>query len=286
MVGDRFARQILAFGEEGQGKITKTRIGIVGLGGIGSHIAQGLAYLGVKDFLLVDDDRVEITNLNRLIGGVPDDAVNGTFKVSVAGRMIRLISPGVSAEELPKDLRSKDVIDALVSRPLIFGCVDGDGARLVLTELAVAYEMVLIDCATEILLEEGKLVEFGGRVVVCRPGEFCLDCAQQLDMEIVKQELEGPEFREARKRHGYGVGEAAAAPSVVSLNGVIANIAVTEFLVMTTGLREPNRQITYYGLRGNANVRNDPRRADCYICGYLVGRRDAANIYRYAAKLA
>jgi molybdopterin/thiamine biosynthesis adenylyltransferase len=281
MVVSRFARQILAFGEEGQRNIAAESVGIVGLGGIGSHIAQGLAYLGVRDFLLVDDDRVEVTNLNRLVGALLTDAESQVPKVAVGARMIRLINPEASVAEIPKNLRSTEAIEALVSRPVIFGCVDGDGARLILTELAAAYRLTLVDCATEILLEEGRLREFGGRVVVCRPGEFCLDCAQQIDMEIAKKELESVEVREARRRHGYGAGDAAPAPSVVSLNGVIANIAITEFLAMAAGIREPNRQTTYYGLRGNVNVRNDARRPQCYVCGFLVGKQDAANVFRY-----
>ena len=64
---DRFSRQILAFGEKGQSAIAHTKVGIVGLGGVGSFVAQMLAYLGVNEFLLVDDDIIEESNLNRLI---------------------------------------------------------------------------------------------------------------------------------------------------------------------------------------------------------------------------
>jgi len=60
MSDGRFSRQILAFGEEGQRKLATAKIGIVGLGGMGSHIAQALAYLGAEDFLTVDDDIVDI----------------------------------------------------------------------------------------------------------------------------------------------------------------------------------------------------------------------------------
>jgi threonine dehydrogenase-like Zn-dependent dehydrogenase len=285
MADERYSRQVLALGEEGQKKLGAAQVGIVGLGGIGSQVAQALAYLGVGTFVLVDDDRVHVTNLNRLVGAVPDDASARTAKVVVADRLIRNTNPDINVKPISKNLRSHHALDALTICPIIFGCVDHDAPRLILSELAAAYSISLIDAATEIVPEAGTLEDLGGRVVIARPGDYCLDCAGQLDPERAKWELLSPEAREESRRHGYGLGEDEPAPSVVSLNGVIANIAVTEFLMMVTGLREPNRHVTYYGLRGNAQnlvtLRADARRPDCFICGYLVGQGDRANIYRY-----
>lgn len=278
----RYDRQILAFGRDGQSLIEGIRIGIVGLGGIGSQVAQALAYLGVRSFTLVDDDRVEETNLNRLVDGFPIDAETRELKVIVADRMIRSVQPAAQVFALPFNLRSHEAIDALTKCHIIFGCVDNDGTRLVLMEIAAAYEATLIDSATEILPSEGEIKEFGGRVVVCRPGDFCLDCAHQIDMEIAKQELESRVVQQLRKQHGYGLGEQVAAPSVVSLNGIIANLAVNEFLMMVTNIREPKRHLVYYGIRGRVNSRDDSRRPDCFVCGYLRGTREQANLYRYA----
>lgn len=281
MEENRYDRQILAFGEGGQERIAAMRVGIVGLGGLGSHIAQGLAYLGVKEYVVVDDDRVEVTNLNRLVGAFPKDVDTGMFKVDVAERMIKMIKPDSIVTSVMQNLRSQDAIDALVTCPIIFGCVDHDTPRLILMELSAAYEITLIDSATEIILENGCLQEFGGRIVVSRPGDFCLNCAGQIDMEVAKEELETPEIRELRKKHGYGLGEKVKAPAIISLNGVVANIAITEFVCMITGIREPNRQLIYHGERGIVNSRKDKRRDNCYSCGYLKGKTAAANIKRY-----
>ena len=278
---DRNERQVLFLGAEGQEKIKKAHVAIVGLGGMGSHVAQGLAFLGVEKFVLIDDDKVSLTNLNRLIGATPEDAQKGELKTAVAEKMIHNINPNCKMCAIPKNLRSKEAIDALISSDIIFGCVDRDGSRLILMELAASYKKTYIDLATEIKPEEKQIKEFGGRVVISRPGDFCLDCSNQLDKEIAKQELESKSVQELRVAHGYGLGEEMPAPAVVSLNGVIANLAITEFLFMITGIREPFRHITYYGLRGKVNVRDDNRRADCYICGYLVGTEEKSNIHRY-----
>ncbi len=93
-----YDRQIRAFGEEGQAALARLRLGVVGLGGTGSVVVQQLAHLGVSDFLLVDPDAVETTNLNRTVGSTPKSV--GESKVSVAARMIRSIRPDARVEEI------------------------------------------------------------------------------------------------------------------------------------------------------------------------------------------
>lgn len=234
--------------------------------------------------MLVDDDRVEATNLNRLIGSVPRDVEQNTLKTAVIERLIRAITPAAEILKISKNLRSTEAIDALTSCTTIFGCVDHDGPRLILMELAGAYEVVLIDCATEIILDATRtyLEDFGGRIVICRPGDFCLVCANEIDLEIAKAELESEDVQVLRRAHGYGLGDSIPAPAVVSLNGIVANLAVTEFLAMVTGIRDPARKRVYRGMRGVILENKDTRRRDCYNCGYLVGKREMANIHRYA----
>lgn len=260
------------------------QVGIVGLGGLGSQVVQGLAFLGIERFVLIDDDRVSITNLNRLIGASIQDAQLSELKTVVANRAIHIINPDASVCAISKNLRSKESLEALISTDVIFGCVDHDGPRLILMELAASYSKTYIDLATEIIRDDDnkRIKDFGGRVVVSIPGDFCLDCSSQIDIERAKHELASESAQEVRKAHGYGLGEEGVAPAVVSLNGVIANLAITEFLFMITGIREPFKHITYYGIRSKVNTREDVRRNDCYTCGYLSGTREKSNIQRYA----
>lgn len=285
MENKRFDRQLLLFGDEGQKKIETNKVGIVGLGGIGSQVVQSLTYLGVSSFVLVDDDPVEESNLNRLIGATAEDEHQTSRKTKVAERLVLSVRPDAFVETHPVNLRTKEAIDSLKTCTVIFGCVDNDAARLVLSELAAAYSITLIDSATEIIPNVTPL-GFGGRVIVARPGDICLSCAKAIDMDIAKQELESPEARTVRRAHGYGVGDRVTAPAVVSLNGVIANLAVTEFMMLVTGLREPNTFLHYRGERGlkdgNVLIKHIViPDLDCFTCHYLVGKRDLANIYRY-----
>src|SRR6266851_8464578 len=70
-----------------------TRVAIVGVGGGGSHIAQQLGHLGVGEFVLIDPDVVEDTNLNRLVGATQRDVSKGTAKASVAARVVASVNP-------------------------------------------------------------------------------------------------------------------------------------------------------------------------------------------------
>lgn len=238
--------------------------------------------------MLVEDERVDETNLNRLIGATPEDVAAKRLKTEIAERVIHAINPSAEIQAVPRNLRSQQAIDDLTTCSVIFGCVDNDGARLILMELASAYSIPLIDSASEIILDQTRtrLDDFGGRVVVCRPGDFCLACANEIDLEAAKEELESDDVRRLRKSHGYGLGDGLPAPAVVSVNGIVSNFAVTEFLAMVTGVREPFRKRVYRGMRGIILENKDERRGDCYNCGYLPGRREAADIYRYALKIA
>jgi molybdopterin-synthase adenylyltransferase len=277
---NKYERQIRAFGEEVQDRLRDSLVCIVGLGGIGSQIAQALAYLGVESFILIDEDIVEGSNLNRLIGATAGDI--GRKKVNVTADLILHTNTRATCKQIAKNLRSREALAEAQKASAVFGCVDNDGARLVLMELCCAYKLPYLDSATEFFLEVGRVSNFGGRVVVSRPGDFCLSCAGEIDMEMAKAQLEPEKTRKVREEHGYGFGPDVPSPAVVSLNGIIANIAVTEFLMMTSVIREPFRKSTYKGMRGVVQVSRDIRREGCFNCEYLVGQRDSANIFRYA----
>jgi molybdopterin-synthase adenylyltransferase len=88
MINDsiRYDRNIMLFGAEGQKRIKAARVGAAGLGGLGCHTVQQLAYLGVARYVLVDGDRASDHSLNRLVTAYPDDV--GQYKTDLAERMI------------------------------------------------------------------------------------------------------------------------------------------------------------------------------------------------------
>ena len=71
-------------------------------------------------------------------------------------------------------------------------------------------------------------------------------------------------------------------PSVVSINGVVASLGVTEFMLMATGVpRQPRNVLKYYGERGVVTIPTKGLDPDCYHCSMTRGRADAAGVQRY-----
>jgi molybdopterin-synthase adenylyltransferase len=118
---------------------------------------------------------------------------------------------------------------------------------------------------------------------VALDGHGCLICRGLLDVAEAQQDLLGPEGQREREAL-YGVERAAldrSGPSVVSINGVVASLAVTEFMVAATGLRAPQPVLTYYGQTGKVTVSRDDPAPDCYYCKAVRGRHDGADAQRY-----
>ena len=275
----RFLRHIPLFGEEGQRRIREARVTIVGAGGVGSHVLQQLAFLGVHEFTVVEEDRLDATNQNRLIGARWDDA-EGTKKLQIAERLLRTVEPEPALDMVDSRLVSPEAYDAVKAADVVFGCVDKDGPRLILNELCSAYERRYIDIASDVL--PGDPPQWGGRVVINWNGEGCLVCMGELDVEEAARQIAGPDGTEQR-RAIYGIDEdvlAGGGPSVVSVNGVVASLAVTEFMAGVTNLRAPVPLLIYRGWQGIVSQRPEVR-PDCYYCKGLRGHREAADVERY-----
>lgn len=272
-----YHRQELWFGIDGQEKLENIRVGIVGIGGTGSHVLQQLAYLGVKHFILIDPDSVRETNLNRLIGANIDD--KGKSKVEIGERLIKFINKNADVKIIQGSFIGVDGIRALKGCDFIFGCVDKDGARLLLTEFSKAYEKPYLDIATEITENN-----WGGRIVFTDSELGCLVCREQLSKEEIQHDLSTPEERSINDRiYGVSIDKLkGTGPSVVSLNGLIASLAVTEFLVQITDLRPARRYLEYRDNMGLILSSKDELPTDCYYCVTVKGIGDKADLERYA----
>src|SRR5206468_3283388 len=134
----------------GQRQIASCHVGIVGLGGLGSHVAQQLAHLGVVTYTLVDADVVTVSNLNRLIGATSEDAARRTPKVDVVQREIRSLQPTAVIHAIRAVTENPNASDALGRAGIVFGCVDSDEPRVHLTGLCARERKSYVDIATEI----------------------------------------------------------------------------------------------------------------------------------------
>jgi molybdopterin/thiamine biosynthesis adenylyltransferase len=281
MTNDRFDRQVRFFGREGQERLAAARVAIIGVGGLGSHVVQQLALLGVGAIVPVDGQELDLTNRNRLVGASEDDPIPGTRKVDIAERSAKAIDSSIVVDKVFDSLVSDGGFAAVIGADYVFGCLDSEGTRLVLTELCAAYEKPYIDVSSDIL--PAVPPEYGGQVCIAWSGDGCLSCLNVLDRAEAEAELAGPEERR-RRAEIYGVPRDLlneAGPSVVSINGVVASLAVTEFMLAVTGQRTPNRYLTYEGRTGKVRVSTDEPTPGCYYCKGLRGTRDRADVARY-----
>ena len=108
---EQFSRTELLIGEEGLKKLHNSKVAIFGLGGVGSYVVEGLARCGVGNFLLVDNDVVAISNINRQLIATMDTI--GMKKVDICKNRINSINPdakvNISDEFFLKE--SKDLFD-------------------------------------------------------------------------------------------------------------------------------------------------------------------------------
>lgn len=278
---NRLDRNTRFFGEAGQQRLRNARVAVVGAGGLGTHVLQQLAYLGIGEAIVVDDERLDVTNKNRYVSAYDADPVPASRKVDLAARMIRLIDPSIAVRPVFATLRSRRAFEAVKSATHLFGCVDNDGARLVLTELCAAFAIPYFDLATEVI--PGSSPIYGGRVCVSWKGDGCASCLELLDLQAAQRDLESFAARRDRQ-HLYGIPEedlGTVGPAVVSINGTVASLGVTEFMAAVTELRLPKRLLTYRGDLGRVTVSADQPQPDCYYCREVFDAGDEAGVDRY-----
>lgn len=266
-VEGRYSRQELLLGKEGQRRLQDVRVAIVGIGGLGSHVVQQLAYLGVLAYVVVDGDVVTPSSLNRLIGAVEVDVAARRPKVEVAQRVIQTVQPKADVRAIGSKLEEVGATSTIADADLVFGCLDDDLARLRLLEHCAETGKPYVDLASD-TDEDGGHPWYGGRMVFSFVGKGCLSCRGVLDQRALARATMTARQREEDDR-SYGVsGRALAAtgPSVVSVNGVVASLGVTEFMAWATDLREPWPELTYRGDRGRVSLSTDPPIPDCYYC--------------------
>ena len=88
---DQFSRTRLLLGEAGMQKLKRARVAVFGLGGVGSYVVEALARSGVGTLDLIDNDRISLTNLNRLLYATHENI--GRLKTEVVSERIKAICP-------------------------------------------------------------------------------------------------------------------------------------------------------------------------------------------------
>jgi molybdopterin/thiamine biosynthesis adenylyltransferase len=260
-ISDKFDRQVRAFGAAGQRELQRLKVAIVGLGGTGSIVAQELVHLGVRDFILVDPDRIETSNLNRISHAFPKDT--GKPKTEIAARYIEQIAKEAHVKRVDGDVIETKIARQLANADILFGCTDSHGSRTVIQQLAYQYLIPYIDVGVTLIAAKGSITHVYGRAQLLAPGHACFTCSSLLDPNEVRRDMMTPFERQADP---YIQGHREPAPAVMSLNGTVSSLAVTMFLAVVTGVPVEPRHVLYNALTSTMrSVRATPQ-PDCYIC--------------------
>ena len=204
-----FDRQVRAFGPDVQRRLSGLRVGVIGVGGLGSALVAHLARLGVAHWVLVDPDIVELTNLNRLVGASAADAQKARPKVYVARSTIRQAVPKATVRALKTDVFDPLALRALKACDLLIVATDNHSSRMAANRLAVQYLIPLVHAGFNVSVGEAAkdrpdlrpVTDVSGEFAIPDLGRWCLQCAGIVDPQAA----------------GLGVGASRpAAPSCAS----------------------------------------------------------------------
>ena len=283
--GGRFDRQVAAFGSEFQRRLGQVKVGLVGLGGLGSVVVEQLARLGVRNWVLVDPDTVEVTNLNRLLGATPRDAEEEVAKVAVASRTIRLSEPQARVKAIRASVFAPRALTALKECDLLVVATDNDASRLVVNALACQYLIPLVHLGVNLAPKAGGgFGDISGEVAIPAFGQWCLLCGGMVSTERAGWDTARSEERALLAAHGYL--EGTPAPAVYHLNALVASLAATEIHNLVWPYKLLRRYLVYRELEGELmSIVVPAQEHHCIHCGTegRLGLGDLVPIWRPTA---
>ena len=155
---EKYSRQIIMdqVGIEGQKKISKSSISIIGCGGLGTSAAQYLSMSGINNFTLIDNDYVDITNLNRQTLFSTNDI--GKFKVKQAKIKIKKINNKIKIQTFNEKLNFKNAHSIIKNFEIICDGTDNFETRYLINDECKRSKKILISAA--ISKFEGHLYKF------------------------------------------------------------------------------------------------------------------------------
>lgn len=275
-------RHAQLFGAGTSAMVRKLRVGVIGCSGTGGPVILQLAHLGVGRLVLVDSDRIEVKNLNRIPGATMKDALNKAFKVDVAKRYVQDLGLGTEVLALNTDLANAEAVRAIAECDIVFGCMDGAEGRHLLNRVASFYLLPYFDLGVRLDADgRGGVEQVCGTVHYLKPGGSSLLSRGVYTLEEVRAEglrRIDPEAYREQLRSKYIVGVQEDRPAVISVNMQIASMAVNEMLARIHPFRdEPNATFAANRLSlKHGEMFSEPDGAPCPLLTRHTGRGDVS----------
>ncbi|PZP54804.1 MAG: adenylyltransferase [Micavibrio aeruginosavorus] len=199
--------EINNFGEAGQFKVQKSRIAIVGAGGLGCPVVTYLAAAGVGAIKIIDADTIDISNLQRQFLYRPSDT--GQLKAAVALEKMTDFNPDIQVEASNERLNVQNIDRMLSDFELIVDCSDNFETRYLLNRFAIENGKTLVS---------GAVSTTNGQLFTFKRGHPCYECL----FPPLPENSQAPSCTEA--------------PVLGSVVGTIGLMMVTEIMKEITGI--------------------------------------------------
>jgi molybdopterin/thiamine biosynthesis adenylyltransferase len=272
-----FSRQKDFINPEQQDAMANMSVAVVGAGGLGSSVCEGLARIGVGQIDIIDHDTLSETNLNRWQGGKPQDL--GKPKSKVLASRLRKMFPKLSVNGLTTTTFEKKAISTLSRASAIVATVDNSPARHFLNRLSVQHMVPYFDSG--VAIKTKTETDFLTRFFSVIPGTTaCAECIphyELIDRQAVANAFMDHRIAKERQASGYVVDSPeAAAPSVYPLNLRATGLILGEFMNWICGWRPLATVVSEHWNTGKierSDRENFPCNPapDCPICSFYAG---------------
>jgi molybdopterin-synthase adenylyltransferase len=247
-------------------------ISLVGVGGLGSIVAEHLIHMGFHEIHLIDPDVLEMSNLNRVVGAYYADAQQKLAKVEVVKRHLTSINPKATVLAYQKDVHDKEIESVLALSDWMIVATDNHASRLRVQELSVQYFVPLLSVGVNITVKESKIEDMSGEVITARVGDsLCLQCLKRINpIQVASERHPNEGIREELVKRGYVTGKDVKEPAVKTLNASLATMAVEVLVNQYTNVRK-HRPILVYENNGSLSIYEDResvqfRNKNCFLC--------------------
>lgn len=271
-----FDRAVRALGLGAMRKIASDQtITVVGVGGLGSIVAEHLVHMGFQRIVLVDPDHIELSNLNRIVGAYHEDAEAKRPKVEVVARHLTRINPEALVAARQCDVREPSLAPLIASSDWLIVATDNHTSRHFAQRASLRYFVPLISVGVNITVEGSSVVDMSGEVITARVGDnLCLNCLGRINhIKLASEDHPEGTVRDELFKRGYVQGADVKEPAVKTLNSILASLAVD---VLVNQYTERQRHVPVLVHESNAAVATyedsdslERRNMDCYSCNVV-----------------
>ncbi len=260
------------FGQTFQRQLGELTITLVGCGGIGAVFAEQLGRLGVKKWLLIDPDRLESANLNRMPGATLKMADQQWRKVEYVKYLLKKIyQTGSHVKAIPVSVENEAVHPEIAASDLIVVATDNHRSRQVAQELALKYMRPLVCLGTHIDMAFSGVPRMYCRITLPPlGGNWCVMCGNIISLQKAALEKSPAEIQGLATQAGYL--EGVRDPSVFWLNSICASTAVGVIQGMVSGFLNLEKGLDWiYQFPESQWHKTNPdylATPDCYFCRF------------------